>query len=60
MEPLNCVVKLTQDSCEVWNGEQFQTGDQFAIAKATGLKPAQIHEKAPGWMVFRDAQPVRR
>jgi len=42
MEPLNCVVKLTQDSCEVWNGEQFQTGDQFAIAKATGLKPEQI------------------
>ena len=42
MEPMNCVVKLTRDSCEVWNGEQFQTGDQFAIAKATGLKPEQV------------------
>jgi isoquinoline 1-oxidoreductase subunit beta len=42
MEPMNCVVKLTRDSCEVWNGEQFQTGDQFAIAKATGLAPEQI------------------
>ncbi len=42
MEPLNCVVKLTQESCEIWNGEQFQTGDQFAIAKYTGLKPEQI------------------
>jgi isoquinoline 1-oxidoreductase subunit beta len=42
MEPMNCVVKLTQDSCEIWNGEQFQTGDQMAIAKATGLKPEQI------------------
>ncbi|MFO1317008.1 MAG: xanthine dehydrogenase family protein molybdopterin-binding subunit [Burkholderiales bacterium] len=42
MEPLNCVVKLTADSCEVWNGEQFQTGDQFAIAQYTGLKPEQV------------------
>ena len=42
MEPLNCVVKLTPETCEVWNGEQFQTGDQFAIAKYTGLKPEQI------------------
>ena len=42
MEPMNCVVKLTQDSCEIWNGEQFQSGDQTAIAKYTGLKPEQI------------------
>jgi isoquinoline 1-oxidoreductase beta subunit len=37
MEPMNCAVKLTRESCEVWNGEQFQTGDQMAIAKSTGL-----------------------
>jgi len=42
MEPLNCVVKLTPDSCEIWNGEQFQTGDQMAIAQYTGLKPEQV------------------
>src|SRR5262249_19115942 len=42
MEPLNCVVKLTRESCEIWNGEQFQTGDQMAIAKYTGLKPEQV------------------
>lgn len=42
MEPLDCVVKLERDSCEVWNGEQFQTGDQNAIAQATGLKPEQV------------------
>jgi len=42
LEPMNCVVKLTRESCEIWNGEQFQTGDQFAIAKATGLKPEQV------------------
>ena len=42
MEPLNCVVKLGTDSCEVWNGEQFQTGDQAAIAAVLGLKPEQV------------------
>ncbi|MFO1303856.1 MAG: xanthine dehydrogenase family protein molybdopterin-binding subunit [Burkholderiales bacterium] len=42
MEPMNCVVKLTRESCEIWNGEQFQTGDQFAIAGVTGLKPEQV------------------
>ncbi|MEO8636679.1 MAG: xanthine dehydrogenase family protein molybdopterin-binding subunit [Gemmatimonadales bacterium] len=42
MEPLNCVVKLGTDSCEIWNGEQFQTPDQFALAQVTGLKPEQI------------------
>ncbi len=42
MEPMDCVVKLTPSLCEVWNGEQFQTGDQYAIAQATSLKPEQI------------------
>jgi isoquinoline 1-oxidoreductase subunit beta len=42
MEPMNCVVKLDTESCEVWNGEQFQTGDQAAIAQVTGLKPEQV------------------
>jgi isoquinoline 1-oxidoreductase beta subunit len=42
MEPLNCVVKLMEQGCEIWNGEQFQTGDQMAIAKYTGLKPEQV------------------
>ncbi|MFO1325586.1 MAG: xanthine dehydrogenase family protein molybdopterin-binding subunit [Burkholderiales bacterium] len=42
MEPMNCVVKLTKDACEIWNGEQFQTGDQAAIARYTGLKPEQV------------------
>lgn len=42
MEPLDCVVKLDKDSCEIWNGEQLQTPDQFAVAKLTGLKPEQV------------------
>jgi isoquinoline 1-oxidoreductase subunit beta len=42
MEPMNCVVQLGADSCEVWNGEQFQTVDQGAIAEVVGLKPEQV------------------
>jgi len=42
MEPLNCVVKLNKDHCEIWNGEQSQSGDQAAVAAALGLKPEQV------------------
>lgn len=42
MEPLNCVVKLGADSCEIWNGEQSQTADQHAVAAVLGLKPEQV------------------
>src|SRR5205823_779687 len=39
MEPLNCVVRLANDSCEIWNGEQMQTVDQTNAAQLLGLKP---------------------
>jgi isoquinoline 1-oxidoreductase beta subunit len=42
MEPLNCVVRLGRDSCEVWNGEQLQTVDQSTLAGVLGLKPGQV------------------
>ena len=42
MEPMNCVVRLGPKSCEVWNGEQFQTVDQAAVARVVGLKPEQV------------------
>jgi isoquinoline 1-oxidoreductase beta subunit len=42
MEPMNCVIRLDAETCEVWNGEQFQTGDQHAIAQVVGLKPDQV------------------
>lgn len=42
MEPMDCVVRLTGDKCEIWNGEQFQTPDQGNIAHLTGLKPEQV------------------
>jgi isoquinoline 1-oxidoreductase beta subunit len=42
MEPMNCVVKLDSSGCEIWNGEQFQTVDQAALAQILGLKPEQV------------------
>jgi isoquinoline 1-oxidoreductase beta subunit len=43
MEPLNCVMRLAEGNVlEVWNGEQFQTGDQMALAKFLGIKPEQV------------------
>ncbi len=42
MEPMNCVIRLAADGCEVWNGEQLHTGDQYALAKLFGLKPEQV------------------
>jgi isoquinoline 1-oxidoreductase beta subunit len=42
MEPMNCVVKLDGNGCELWNGEQFQTVDQMAVAQLLGMKPEQV------------------
>jgi isoquinoline 1-oxidoreductase beta subunit len=42
MEPMNCVVRLDTSGCEVWNGEQLQTGDQFALANLLGIQPEQV------------------
>jgi isoquinoline 1-oxidoreductase beta subunit len=42
MEPMNCVVRLDGGGCEIWNGEQFQTVDQAAVAKLLGLEPGRV------------------
>ncbi|CAD6536763.1 Isoquinoline 1-oxidoreductase subunit beta [Paraburkholderia kirstenboschensis] len=42
MEPLDAVVKLTADSCEIWAGDQFQTVDQANAARTAGLDPQQV------------------
>ncbi len=42
MEPLNCVVDLKADRCEIWNGEQFTTADQASAAAVLGFKPEQV------------------
>ena len=38
MEPLNCTVRIGQDSCEIWTGTQMQTTDQQAAAKILRAK----------------------
>jgi len=60
MEPMNCVVKLDADRCEVWNGEQFQTGDQFSVAKTVGLAPEKVtlNQLYAGGSFGRRANPV--
>lgn len=42
MEPMNCLVHLTEQGCEIWNGEQMQTIDQGNVAARLGLKPEQV------------------
>jgi isoquinoline 1-oxidoreductase subunit beta len=42
MEPMNCIVALKADECEIWTGSQFQTFDQQKAAAITGLKVEQI------------------
>lgn len=60
MEPLDCVVSLGADACEIWNGEQFQTSDQAAVAAALGMKPEQVklHMLYAGGSFGRRANPV--
>ena len=43
MEPLDAVVKLDANSCEIWAGDQFQTVDQANAAATAGLKPEQVN-----------------
>lgn len=42
MEPLNCVVELSNGGCEIWAGSQFQTVEQGSVAALLGLKPEQV------------------
>jgi isoquinoline 1-oxidoreductase beta subunit len=42
MEPLDAVVKLDANRCEIWAGDQFQTIDQLNAAQVAGLKPEQV------------------
>ena len=42
MEPMNCIIRLGDNECEVWNGEQMQTVDQRALAGLFNLKPEQV------------------
>jgi isoquinoline 1-oxidoreductase subunit beta len=59
MEPLNCVVDLRADSCEVWTGSQFQTVDRANAAKVAGLpnEKVQLHTTFLGGGFGRRANP---
>jgi len=59
MEPLNCVVDLRPDSCEVWTGSQFQTIDRANAAKTAGLpnEKVQLHTTFLGGGFGRRANP---
>jgi isoquinoline 1-oxidoreductase subunit beta len=59
MEPLDAVVKLSADRCEIWAGDQFQTIDQANAAHTAGLDPQQvsIHTLYAGGSFGRRANP---
>jgi isoquinoline 1-oxidoreductase subunit beta len=42
MEPLNCTVRISENSCEIWTGTQLPGFDQVAAARILGLKPGQV------------------
>jgi isoquinoline 1-oxidoreductase beta subunit len=42
MEPLNCTVKISGNTCEIWTGTQMPGHDQKTAADILGLKPEQV------------------
>jgi isoquinoline 1-oxidoreductase subunit beta len=60
MEPMNCVVDLRADRCEIWTGTQFQTVDRARAAEVAGLpaEKVQIHTTFLGGGFGRRANPA--
>ena len=42
MEPMNCTVQVTKDSCDIWVGIQVVSRAQATAAEVTGLPPERI------------------
>jgi isoquinoline 1-oxidoreductase subunit beta len=42
MEPMNCTVHVTKDSCDIWVGIQVVSRAQATAAQVTGLPPEKI------------------
>jgi isoquinoline 1-oxidoreductase beta subunit len=42
MEPMNCTVRVTKDSCDIWVGIQVVSRAQATAAQVTGLPPEKI------------------
>ncbi len=59
MEPLNCVVRIGAQDCEIWNGEQFQSIDQMVVARMLNLPPSSVtlHMLYAGGSFGRRANP---
>ncbi|HMN47208.1 MAG TPA: xanthine dehydrogenase family protein molybdopterin-binding subunit, partial [Povalibacter sp.] len=59
MEPLNCVVRIGAQDCEIWNGEQFQSIDQMVVARMLNLPPSNVtlHMLYAGGSFGRRANP---
>src|SRR3546814_5948873 len=61
MEPLDCVVQLGDDGCDIWAGSQIPTVDQGAAAAILDLQPQQvrIHTLFAGGSFGRDRKSTR-
>ena len=59
MEPLDCVVQIGEDGCDIWAGSQIPTVDQGAAAAILGLQPQQVrlHTLFAGGSFGRRATP---
>ncbi len=59
MEPMNAVVELGADRCDIWTGSQIQTLDQGIAAGIAGLDPSQVfvHTQFAGGSFGRRAVP---
>ena len=42
MEPLDCVVELSDGGCEIWTASQLQTVDQAVAANIAGIAPERV------------------
>ncbi len=59
MEPMNCVTRMTPDSCEIWIGTQVLTRVQETAAKAAGLpiEKVTVHNHLLGGGFGRRLEP---
>ncbi|MBY0520854.1 MAG: molybdopterin-dependent oxidoreductase [Sphingomonas sp.] len=59
MEPLDAVIEVKGDKCDLWMGSQFQVGETGAIAQVLGIPFANmtLHEQYAGGSFGRRAQP---
>jgi isoquinoline 1-oxidoreductase subunit beta len=59
MEPMNCTVHVTPDSCEVWIGTQIMARVQEYAAKAAGLpiEKVRVHQHLLGGGFGRRLEP---